>query len=288
MMRVLSNMASSRPSLAHPIPIAAALLLALNDHVLKGAHVLPGIVTGKLSDVCGLFVLPIVIAAITNRRVLACAIVLVGFSLVKIEPHANAMWCALFGKTLIDPTDLFALPAIFASFVWMKKERTISSPWMQRAGVILSGVACLATSAPAHPPRPPDAPAPIARTGPSCAIIRVDGASAEGNQTTIHLSLENKTNDACDVTIDRAFVMGRAGNVETSATGRTGVIRVNPQSSTVATIAFALPYPIGCQGIRTGFEAVEKTDPPSPDGVYVSTQPETTVGCVKTQPMVVP
>src|SRR5689334_13938559 len=53
--------------LVHPLPLGAAALLFLNDHALKGASLLPGWLTGKLSDVTGLFVLPLVLMACLRR-----------------------------------------------------------------------------------------------------------------------------------------------------------------------------------------------------------------------------
>ena len=41
---------SARRALRHPAFVAALLMLVVNDHVLKGAGLLPGAVTGKLSD----------------------------------------------------------------------------------------------------------------------------------------------------------------------------------------------------------------------------------------------
>ena len=43
-----------RQDLTRPVPLVAAGVLALNDHVLKGAGLVPTAVTGKLSDVAGL------------------------------------------------------------------------------------------------------------------------------------------------------------------------------------------------------------------------------------------
>ena len=45
--------------LLHPVNLIAMLVLGLNDHWLKAAW--PGLVTGKLSDVAGLVVLPLVV-----------------------------------------------------------------------------------------------------------------------------------------------------------------------------------------------------------------------------------
>lgn len=46
---------------------AALALWALNDHWFKGSGFLPGALTGKLSDVCGLWVLPAALSALGTR-----------------------------------------------------------------------------------------------------------------------------------------------------------------------------------------------------------------------------
>src|SRR5918995_4450814 len=48
--------------LASPVFVLALVVLVLNDHVLKQAW--PGWVTGKLSDVAGLVVAPLLLAAV--------------------------------------------------------------------------------------------------------------------------------------------------------------------------------------------------------------------------------
>jgi hypothetical protein len=48
--------------LLHPIALGAVAVLVLNDHVLKGTF--PGALTGKLSDLAGLVVLPFVLLAV--------------------------------------------------------------------------------------------------------------------------------------------------------------------------------------------------------------------------------
>jgi hypothetical protein len=66
-MRTLAGQAAApRPapaldSLVHPVPLAALTLMLLNDHVLKASH--PGSLTGKLSDIAGLMLLPFVLLA---------------------------------------------------------------------------------------------------------------------------------------------------------------------------------------------------------------------------------
>jgi hypothetical protein len=63
--------------------IAALALLVLNDHVLKHAGVLPGWLTGKLSDFAGLYVAPALLASllrVSTRTALAACHLAVGGS----------------------------------------------------------------------------------------------------------------------------------------------------------------------------------------------------------------
>lgn len=59
--------------LLHPAPLAAVVVLALNDHLLKGAGVLPGWMTGKISDVAGYFFFPLMLTAVGDTVVRAFA-----------------------------------------------------------------------------------------------------------------------------------------------------------------------------------------------------------------------
>ena len=126
----------------------AALLLVLNDHVLKG--IAPGAITGKLSDVCGVFVLPIVIVRLSrleSRRAhaLVCFVCAALFALVKTIPWANGIYGAILGRTLIDPTDLVALPAALAAFFALGLPRAPRS-WRDRVTLVFAGLGCMATS----------------------------------------------------------------------------------------------------------------------------------------------
>ncbi|MDY0002292.1 MAG: hypothetical protein RBU30_13435 [Polyangia bacterium] len=51
---------------AHPLPLLGLLVLGLNDHVLKGSGLLPGWMTGKLSDFAGLFWFPLFVTALLD------------------------------------------------------------------------------------------------------------------------------------------------------------------------------------------------------------------------------
>ena len=120
----------------HPVPLAALVVLGVNDHLLKGRGALPAWVTGKLSDLCGLLFFPLLVTAVadvvaygvaraTGARVdfslrrwkLAAAIVLTAAVFVPLE--LSAAWGELYVRTLgrlgfpsdttRDPTDLVAL-----------------------------------------------------------------------------------------------------------------------------------------------------------------------------------
>src|SRR5690606_31518213 len=133
-----------------PVVLGAVTVVIANDHVLKRRW--PGLLTGKLSDVAGLIVLPVLLIALlesarlvlgmrapagTERElVLAAALSAVGFSAVKTSTEVAAGYSDLLGwlqwpfraahafaagdgtpthvaiTVLADPWDLIALPAI--------------------------------------------------------------------------------------------------------------------------------------------------------------------------------
>ena len=149
-------------ALAHPGAVLALVVLALNDHVLKEAW--PGWVTGKLSDVAGLVVAPLLLAALlTLVRVpramkVAIAATGAGFVLCKASVIGAAVtsdvW-SLFGTpTMIraDVTDLLALPALYGA--WQINRAAAldgRADWRRTVsvalGVALLPVGVLATSA---------------------------------------------------------------------------------------------------------------------------------------------
>jgi hypothetical protein len=120
-----------------PVPLAAALVLAGNDWLLKPSAA-PGWLTGKLSDVAGLAVAPLIATAVLDlvlyaafrlgarvdftlrawKLAAAIAVVGAGFAATKLSPAAAAAvaaaLAAVTGRAAIvaDPTDLFALPAL--------------------------------------------------------------------------------------------------------------------------------------------------------------------------------
>ena len=144
---------------AHPVTIGALVVLIANDHWWKQAA--PGPVTGKLSDVAGLLLLPPLLAVLARLpAVAAIAVTGVGFVVCKAfafgAEAASALWTVLSGPSIIrqDVTDLIALPVLALSWwIWTRaRERPVSGGFVAR--IVLVPVALLgvvATSAPQYP-----------------------------------------------------------------------------------------------------------------------------------------
>lgn len=121
--------AEIRPAqaLLTPTWIFALVLLVANDHWLKGSGLLPGAMTGKLSDFVGMLVAPTLLAALlfvrTRGALLAChvAVALV-FSGIQLSREFADLWSASMGvigfpwTITCDPTDLLALPFLLLSW----------------------------------------------------------------------------------------------------------------------------------------------------------------------------
>ncbi len=80
--------------LVHPVPLAALALLVFNDHVLKAAH--PGWLTGKLSDVAVLALLPFLVLAAADLAALAAPRL--------PAPGERAMLAAVIGSAALFAT----------------------------------------------------------------------------------------------------------------------------------------------------------------------------------------
>jgi hypothetical protein len=153
---------ASRSALANPAFLAALAVLLINDHVLKGAGLLPGWLTGKLSDLAGLIVAPVLAAVVLRARaprarVLAFALVAIPFALTKMSDlGARAMESAagslgIEWRIWTDPTDLIALAML--PLAW----RLLDAPMragraLQHAVVIAGALACVASSTPVPGP----------------------------------------------------------------------------------------------------------------------------------------
>ncbi|WP_437531399.1 hypothetical protein WME79_02440 [Sorangium sp. So ce726] len=150
----------STRTLLHPLWLGALALLVLNDHVLKGSGLLPGWLTGKLSDVAGLLVAPAVLASllrVTSRRGFLGAHVAigVGFSAIKLVPEAARAVEALMALTplpwriTVDPTDLIALPVLLVSYRVLGEAMgrpEPARPVAHRLALMAGSLACVATS----------------------------------------------------------------------------------------------------------------------------------------------
>lgn len=117
--------------LLHPVALAALAAWLVNDYVLKDAY--PGWITGKLSDVAGLVVFPLVIAALVGvglpgrlyPRVVDGSLIAtaLAFAIVKLWEPGNDALERLLGMmqpgtdvvVVRDVTDLIALPMLAVS-----------------------------------------------------------------------------------------------------------------------------------------------------------------------------
>lgn len=151
---------SSPPSsplalLTRPAPLVALAVLAINDHLLKGAGVVPAVLTGKLSDVAGLFVFSIFCVAITEaatgRRFARAwfAAIAVVFTALKLWPAFNRSVEAVWGVNVLDPTDLLGLVALPVAWLWLRDQdsapRAGGSRFGRALAAIAIAIACMAT-----------------------------------------------------------------------------------------------------------------------------------------------
>jgi hypothetical protein len=138
----------------HPVPIGALALLIANDHLWKGHG--PALVTGKLSDLAGLVLFPLLLQALVevggaaigrgarpSPDLLAGLIVVTGcaFAAAQLSPPIDGVlevawgWARSPVATLAgapgppgvltqDPTDLLVLPALVIP--WLVGQRRAS------------------------------------------------------------------------------------------------------------------------------------------------------------------
>lgn len=172
--------------LCRPAPLIALGVLLCNDHVFKGAGVLPPIATGKLSDFAGLFLFPILLAvALRALRaavrpgldradararpasfdrvgpILAAVVTGAGFIAVKMWPAFNRALADIWGENVMDASDLVAVPMVVVAVMWLRvhDDRAISaredasppSRPVRTVVAVLAVIACVATSPPRFP-----------------------------------------------------------------------------------------------------------------------------------------
>ncbi|APR80760.1 Hypothetical protein A7982_06107 [Minicystis rosea] len=250
--------------LRRPLPLAAVAVLAFNDHVLKGSGLLPGWITGKLSDVAGLFFFPILLVAlargthcllrgrdIADKRSLAAASVIVTgavFTLLKLHAPFNAWVTSVWGVNVMDPTDLCALPVVpLAAAFMLRSTPTLAAassrarPFLDYAAVVAAGIASIATSKapePAVPPRPRPA---IAVATEGCASLRVQTCERSANLSYVVIETTSTGMEACPITITSALEVAASGR-ETAADMLPAPVTAS--SGRASTFALSFPRPV--------------------------------------------
>lgn len=240
---VSSSAQSWARDLCHPLPLAAVLVLALNDHLLKGSGLLPGWLTGKLSDVAGLFFFPLLLCALARgatrlagRRdldpsALAMSAVLATgavFTAIKLYAPLNAWVAGVWGVMVMDVTDLFTLPVLALSAAFMVRRArgegfVPARRFLDFGAVIAAALASAATSSPGPPPAVPAPPQPV----PSAVAVAAPTPAACG---TLALSV-------CERSSTGTFVV-----IEASGGGcELEIVRAEETSSVGSTAADALP-----------------------------------------------
>jgi hypothetical protein len=142
---------------ASPGLIAAVLLLLANDHVLKPAF--PGMITGKLSDIAGLFIVgALAVALAPSRSTLMFGGVAAVFILWKSplsQPLIGA-WNTVGPfriQRVVDWTDLLAMPALFLARTYSRSAfRVVPARITHAAMLAVAALAIMATSI--NPPPP--------------------------------------------------------------------------------------------------------------------------------------
>lgn len=116
-----------KKALLAPLWLTALAVLIVNDHLLKGSGLLPGLITGKLSDFAGMLVAPTLLAVllrVRQRRDFALCHYLIGFvfAAINLWPQVAHGWSAFMGlfgfpwQIVCDTSDLIALPVLLLSW----------------------------------------------------------------------------------------------------------------------------------------------------------------------------
>ncbi len=213
-----------------PLPVAAVLLLVVNDHVLKGSRLVPSVLTGKISDFAGLFFFPILFACLLRAilearpgaaprteargRLPEVAVLLTGlvFVTLKLSPSASAWASRFWGVVVPDPTDLVALPSLALAYLYMRRglplrtaDHTPSSAGgtlVERTGLLLAALAALATS---QPPRPFTTWQTVSTNSRAAGCARIDLWVSKSGKEGVGISLAVRFPQApCDVRLTRA------------------------------------------------------------------------------------
>lgn len=217
--------------LARPVPLAATGLLVANDHWWKSAGLLPSTITGKLSDVAGLFVAGVLavclVRGLGGRRIardgacaaLALLTVGIAFAALKAWPAYNALVNRVWGHHALDVTDLLALPVLLLAWVWLgDRQRAADGHAPGRFGTAAALIGVVLACAATAPPRPVP-PRPVAAwvvdTGMhELGCARVAAVIVKSGKTGFALNVfANPTTSACTVAVEAARVRFPGGDV---------------------------------------------------------------------------
>ena len=119
--------------------VAALVVLVVNDHALKGSGLLPGALTGKLSDFAGLLLAPALLATLVRARstqaLLACHVAVgLVFAGIQLSLPFAELWSAAMGllghpwTITRDPSDLIALPMLLVSWRVLVAKMAVEQP----------------------------------------------------------------------------------------------------------------------------------------------------------------
>ncbi len=129
-------------SIGSPGFIVALLLLLLNDHLLK--HHFPGLVTGKLSDFAGLFLVSLLAASLRRISPLSALLLLALLFVWWKSPASTAaitawntfdLWPL---QRVVDYSDLVALASLPAAFAYRRRCRTLPLSALLRLPLIMA------------------------------------------------------------------------------------------------------------------------------------------------------
>lgn len=147
-------------ALLHPAFGLALVVLVVNDHLLKGAGVVPAAITGKLSDVAGLVVAPVALAALVRARsaraqlavhvlvALVFAMTELSQSTADLIAHALRAIGVSVATLVADPTDLWALAVLPLPYALLRAPSAPVSRAAPRVSLAVALLACVASPSP--------------------------------------------------------------------------------------------------------------------------------------------
>ncbi len=214
-------------SFTRPLPLGAVIVLLVNDHWLKGTGLLPSWLTGKLSDVAGLFFFPILLATLAGYAfgerteriergryfVEETSVVLTGvvFAVLKLWPAASAWATRSWGVVVCDPTDLVALPSLALAYLSMRgrnpleagteRQKHARGRATEAVGILVASFASLATSPPYRPFAAWQVQQAESRVV-GCA--RVEVWVSKSGKEGVGVSMSVRTSEGCDVRLEGA------------------------------------------------------------------------------------